>query len=165
MQCLVFFFLMMTTAATAKPVLQPADSSRHGSVINICALSLRPFYHETTTFSGQNEFVHSLSYNDPKVIDEEHTFTLGMNFAPTEKLKAGNVYDVAKDTTVLHCTFGNLSVWTWDYDTHPVFTGTVRIVKAEEDTIVLEENIRIVRPDGQVVVYKGKRTFRRKEED
>lgn len=151
--------------SSAQQTVLVMDSALTDSVTAVTDLYRQQHYRETTVFTERNEFFQSVCYNAPHVADEEFCYTLAFNFSSKEELKAGKTYDLAKDTTVLHSTFGRLSVWSWDYDVKPLFSGTLRIVKADEEEIVIEENIRIVRANGQIVVYKGERTFRRKEED
>ena len=159
---LLFLLLFPATVAAQNATILAAKTD---SVIEVTALHNRLYYKETAVFTGKKEFVQSVCYNQPHSVDEEFCYTLGMNFAATEQLAAGKTYDLAKDTAVLSCSFGQLSVWTWGYDTRPVFSGTVRILRVEEDEVTLEENIRIVRSNGEVMLYKGERTFRVKEED
>src|SRR4051812_8801253 len=94
----------------------PALFAQVDSVINVPGLIGKPYYTEHTTFGKQKDFIHSVSYNSPHSVDEEHSYTFRFSFTDFDSLEPGKAYNLLADSALIHCQFGVLSAWTWDYD-------------------------------------------------
>jgi hypothetical protein len=128
------------------------------SVTDVPGLAGQPHYTEQTVFES-NTFYHRISYNRPGTVDDEHTYTLRLQFSDFEKIKPGQVLNLATDTVLVHCSFGILSVWTWNYDAKASFTGTVTVISKTKKEIVIEEDVRIRNREGKTLIYRTRKTF------
>lgn len=126
--------------------------------VNVPDLVKQPYYTEHTTFDV-NTFYHRVGYNRPHSVDEEHVYTLMLQFSDFEEIKAGQTLNLATDTALVRSSFGILSVWTWDYDAKASITGTITIISKTKKEIVIEEDVRICDREGKIRLYKSRKTF------
>lgn len=126
--------------------------------VNVPDLVKQPYYTENTTFDA-NVFYHRVGYNRPHSIDEEHVYTLMLQFSDFEKIKAGQTLNLATDTALVRCSFGILSVWNWDYDAKASITGTITIVSKTKNEIVVEEDAQVRDREGKILIYRTRKTF------
>jgi hypothetical protein len=142
----------------------PALFAQADSVVDVPGLISKPYYTEYTTFGKQKDFIHSIGYNAPHSVDEEHSYTFRFSFTDFDSLVPGKAYDLVTDSAHIHCQFGVLSAWTWDYDKKATFSGTVTVISKTKKEIIVEEDVRIRDGEGQIWIYKGRKTYVRRKE-
>jgi hypothetical protein len=152
-------FLLL--ALLSHPLAAQVSPAKSDSATDVPALAKQKFYKETASFIKPNELTHKVCYDEPGTVDESYCYTLAFHFADLEKLAPGAVI-ILSDTAVLKCGYGILSVWTWDYDSRAVLSGTVTVISKSRSEIVLEENVRVVDREGDVMVFRGRKVFVRK---
>ena len=128
--------------------------------IEVLQLKHKKYYRETidTEKDSSLKIGLTVSYNEPKTMDEEYSRTLVILLKEPLTPGTSKTYDIVNDTLVLNCTYRFLSVWDWaDQSKRPV-TGKVTFRENENGTIDMNLNMIVSdRLYKENLVYRGHR--------
>jgi hypothetical protein len=132
-----------------------------GQITNALRLKEKRYYAEKNTFSSDTtvNLRQEVCYNKPGVIDEEYCFILNIIISDTLKAKQLKKIDLAKDSSIIKCTWDLLSVWNWE-DESTTISGIVTIVSWTKKAIEVDLNVEAYdNRHKEGYSYKGRRRF------
>ena len=146
-----------------------AFGQSNGSPINVLQIENKKYFKETNEFYSDKAFIvkQDVCYGDPNIFDDISCHQLTITFLDTLKAKSLRVLDIANDTTIIRCQYGEKK-FSYFFDTTKTIFGQIRIVSWEMDKIQLELMIKVLYETSdfkgtiiskKTITYEGQRYF------
>jgi hypothetical protein len=137
------------------------------STTNLLTYKYKRHYSESSWISRDTvkNLVQEICHSKPRVIDAGYCHSLSITFKDTSEAITRKILHLEKDTAIINCKYGILSVWFWDYGESgkSKISGEIEILRWSKHKIKLREDIRILDERlEKTYKLKGKRVFRQR---
>lgn len=127
---------------------------------NVLQMNKQKYITEVNKYEGNKTvaFLQEVNYNEPYVVDEEHTHELFFRITDTSLLKRNTMIYI-RDTARFVCHYSLTSVWKWSMDSTEM-TGNIKILSVGKKRISISFDLLVITKSRELT-YIGKRTFKR----
>lgn len=149
-------------AITAAALLISAAWAGRVQAQDLLRLHEKKYWSEELTWADSAAIaIEEFSYNEPNMIDEEHSHIVYFKFHRPMAELLGKVIELPKDSGLVSVRYELSSVWFWRGPVRINMRGTLRVIAVDERGPTLDHDLRFVGPDdpSDKFMLRGRRSL------